>query len=232
MLPRVYLKFMRTGCLIACLILISSCGSKPALIQNLAKSDINMVGDSHIEQTNQLLKQLIYKLYKRNPRELQKNGAHTIAERTEQIFSNPDNLRFAELNNSESIDAMLLSFDDNFRGDRVFALGVGLRGMFHRAYNQNAELFLLDQLDAQKLYNCARNIEIVAWRLAHRRDANGELFLLTNSMDDPINLSFERLFGKLISLQDMMAKITAERTERTINKIVHRIATAVFLPVS
>ena len=51
---------------------ISSCGSNSGLIQNLAKSDINMVGDSHIQQTNILLKSLVYKLYKRNPRELQK----------------------------------------------------------------------------------------------------------------------------------------------------------------
>ena len=231
MLSRVYSKLIRLSCLIACLMAISSCGSNSGLIQNLAKSDINMVGDSHIQQTNILLKSLVYKLYKRNPRELQKNGMHTIAERIEQIFSDPKNLRIAALNYRESIDAMLLSFDDSFEGDRVFALGVGLRGMFYRAYNENAELFMLDKLDSQKLYNCARNIEIVAWRLAHRRDARGELYLLTNSMDEPANLSFERLFGKLIMLQDMIAKITADRTERTINKIVHRIATAVFLPV-
>ena len=231
MLTRVYIRPMSLSCLFACLMLISGCGSNSNLIQNLAKSDINMVGDNHIQQSNTLLKSLVRKLYKRNPKELRKSGERSIEERIEQIFLDPGHLRFAELNNLESIDAMLLSFDESFQGDRVFALGVGLRGMFYRAYNEKAELFMLDKLDAQKLYNCARNIEILAWRLSHRRDGNGELFLLTNNTGEPVNLSFERLFGKLIQVQDMMAKITADRTERTIKKIVHRLASAVFLPV-
>lgn len=218
-----------TAC--ACLILISGCGSNSFRIQNLAKSDISLVADAHIRESNVLLESLVTKLYKRNPRELNKNPGQSIENRIHQIFGDPEQLRFAELDHRESIEAILLGFDDEFRGDRVFALAVGLRGMLYRAYNQRTELFMLDQLDAQKLYNSARNIEILAWRLAHRRQANGELFLLTNSTDQTINLSFERLFGKLIAVQDMMAQITADRTERTINKIVHGIASAVFLPV-
>lgn len=190
-----------------------------------------MVADSHIRQTNELLKSLITKLYKRNPRELKKIPGKTITDRIAQVFTDPANLKFEELSGKESIEAILLSFDEHFKGDRVFALGVGLRGMLYRSYSEQTELFMLDQLDGQKLYNSARNIEIVAWRLAHRRMPNGELFLLTNSTTDPVNLSFERLFGKMIALQDMMAGITADRTERTINKIVHGIASAVFLPV-
>lgn len=218
-------------CLSACLILFGGCGSQQMRIQNLAKSDIDMVGDHHIEASNELLGLLLRKLYKRNPRELKKAQGATINTRLEQIFANPDALQFEELNNMESIDAILLGFDPEFKGDRVFALGVGLRGMLFRAYNEQKELFMLDSLDAQKLYNSARNIEILAWRLAHRRDQKGNLYLLTNSTSGPLNLSFERLFGKLIALQDMMAQITENRTRRTVNKIVHGIASAVFLPV-
>lgn len=218
-------------CLSVCLILIGGCGSQSMRIQNLAKSDISMVGDSHIKVSNELLERLIRKLYKRNPRELKKNAGKTINSRIEQIFANPSNLLFNELDNQQSIDAMLLSFNPEFKGDRVFALGVGVRGMLFRAYNEQKELFMLDNLDAQKLYNSARNIEILAWRLAHRRDVHGKLYLLTNSTAGSVNLSFERLFGKMIAVQDMMAEITEHRTKRTINKIVHSIASAVFLPV-
>ena len=214
-----------------CLILLSACSSSAVRLQNLAKSDINMVADSHIRQSNELLRTLIVKLYKRNPRELNKTPGQTIAGRLAQIFADPASLQFKELEMRQSIDAILLSFDENYSGDRVFALGVGMRGMLYKAYSEQSELFLFDQLDAQKLYNSARNIEIIAWRLAHRRTSQGELFLLTNSIEKPVNLSFERLFGKMIALQDMMATITADRTERTINKIVHSIASAVFLPV-
>ena len=128
-------------------------------------------------------------------------------------------------------DAMLLAFDAHYQGDRVFALGVGLRGMLYKAYGEKSELFLLDSLDPQKLYNSARNIEIIAWRLAHKRGAKGRLLLLTNSTNGTINLSFERLFGKMIANQDMISEIIAAGANRTINKIVHSIAQAVFLPV-
>lgn len=211
--------------------LINGCGSQTVRIQNIAKSDINMVGDNHIKATNELLELLIRKLYKRNPRELHKNSGMTVGQRMAQIFSDPGRLQFDELDHRQSVDAILLAFDPMFAGDRVFALGVGIRGMLYRAYNEQKELFMLDSLDAQKLYNSARNIEILAWRLAHRRDAGGKPYLLTNSTVRPVNLSFERLFGKLIALQDMMARITEQRSRRTINKIVHGIASAVFLPV-
>jgi len=200
-------------------------------INNLAKSDINMVADSHIRECNELLRTLIVKLYKRNPRELKKVPGQTVESRLRQIFADPAKLQFAELNLRESTDAMLLAFDDGYTGDRVFALGVGLRSMLYKAYGEQSELYLFGPLEPQKLYNSARNIEIVAWRLAQRRNLRGELFLLTNSTDQPVNLSFERLFGKMIALQDMMATIAADRTKRTINKIVHSIASAVFLPV-
>ena len=47
----------------------------------------------------------------------------------------------------------------------------------------------------------------------------------------PDNLSFERLFGKMIALQDMMAEITANSGNRTINRVVQGAATMIFLPI-
>ena len=90
---------------------------------------------------------------------------------------------------------------------------------------------MFEQLDAQKLYNSARNLEIVAWRLSHSIKPNGEFYLLSNNTDGEINLSFERLLGKMIALQDMMASITADRSRRTINRVIHGIASIIFLPV-
>lgn len=214
-----------------CLMLFSGCGSNSFQVRNLAKTDTDLVSDIHIQKINALVDELVVKLYKRNPRELAKVPGQTVGSRIQQISSFPDALYFSELDGKGSIDAMLLAFDDHYQGDRVFALGVGLRGMLYKAYGQRNELFLLDSLDPQKLYNSARNIEIVAWRLAHRRDANGRLLLLTNSTKGTINLSFERLFGKMIATQDMISDIIADRSNRTINKIVHSIAQAVFLPV-
>ena len=124
-----------------------------------------------------------------------------------------------------------MGFEPEFEGDRVFALMVGLYTMIHKSYNSKCELFIMDYLNEQNLYNSARNIEILVWRLKTRHTESGRLFILTNSSEGEIqNLSYERIFGKLISLQDTMALIISNRTGRVIKEVV-QIAGMAFLPI-
>ena len=63
----------------------------------------------------------------------------------------------------------------------------------------------MDSLDPQSLYNAARNIEIVAWKIANARNANGDLMLLNNEQNEnERNLSFEREFSKMIGRTDLL----------------------------
>ena len=45
------------------------------------------------------------------------------------------------------------------------------------------------------------------------------------------NLSFEREFGRLIGSLDLLTQIIADKSSRTVVKVVHNLATAVFLPI-
>ena len=45
------------------------------------------------------------------------------------------------------------------------------------------------------------------------------------------NLSFEREFGKIIGSLDVLSKIVADKSNRTVVKIIQNLATAVFLPI-
>lgn len=210
---------------------ISGCG-KSFSIKNLAKSDVDMVADSYVLALYDYSRQLMIKLYKRNPRELAKANGVSVEVRLRQLGETPPTYQFPELNNQIANDALELSFDPEFRGDRVFALMVGIRSMLHASYNLKSEFYLLDDLDQQKLYNSARNLEVIAWRLNTYKLPNGEPFLLANGYYQGIpNLSFERLFGKMISLQDMMAKIVAGKTDRTINNVVQGVASTTLLPI-
>ena len=119
----------------------------------------------------------------------------------------------------------------DYAGDRVFAFGVGVASTVFLSYNGRTEFYLTDSLDAQKLYNSARNIEIAAWKLANSRDARGERLLVSNEKGDVVNLSFEREFGKMIAYQDAMASVAAQRTNRVIRRVVQTLATAAFLPI-
>jgi len=214
------------------LLILPACGARPYAFKNVAKSDIDLVADAHFAEVDELLRTLTIKLYKRNPGELVKAPGATIKRRLLQLFESSPLPLFAELDRRTSIAAIDLCFDADFLGDRVFALVAGLRGMMLEAYNNRSEQFFYDSLDGQRLYLSARNVEIVVWRLSNRVDKSGKYFLLTNSLPgEEANLSFERLFGKIIALQDMMARITADRGKRTITKVVHGIASAALFPV-
>jgi hypothetical protein len=183
------------------------------------------VADVHLNQVVSLLKTLTEKLYHMNSRELVKTPGATIDNRIQQMFQCPP----------ESADwaGMIGSgFDPEYKGDRVYAVMLGLYAMIHESYSGNCEQFIMDFLDPQNLYNSARNIEILVWRLSNDRDLNGDLLLATNQCGGPVwNLSFERLFGKLISLQDSMARLESSRNGRMITRTFHQTAGMVFLPV-
>jgi len=207
--------------------------NKELRLQNLAKSEVDMIIDQHIEVGRQLSRELAEKLYKRNPRELAKAApGTTIQMRLQQLLGKPRPIRHPELNNLYALDALPLAFDESFQGDRVFALMVAITGMLHSSYNYRDEFFMLDEIDHQKLYNSARNLEKIAWMIHNQRYSNGEIMILSDSIsDDLVNLSYERIFGKLIATQDMMAEIVATSTDRSINRIVQGVATAPFLPI-
>lgn len=201
-------------------------------ISNLAKTDIDEVAEAHLEESLATLKLIMEKLYRRNPRELRKGGFASIDEASRRAFDYSRSWRFPELGDKRGIDALQLAFKPEFTGDRVFAFTVGLGSMIHLGYNEKNEFYAFDSLDAQALYNGARNVEIAVWKLSNTRDAKGELLLLSSEIGpDTRNLSFEREFGKLIAYQDVMAKIMAQRSNRTIRIVVQNVAGAVFLPV-
>ncbi len=219
------------------LLLLSGCGgnnAKPFDIKNLAKSDIDMVADIHLKNWRELTRELTIKLYKRNPKELHKVPGMTVTKRLNLLFpAKRLTDGFPELNNLDGIDAVPLAFSDNFEGDRVFALMAGVTGMLDASYNGKKEIFLLDELDQQKLYNSARNLESVAWHLNNRKDPKGQLYLLSNGISEEgiTNYSYERIFGKLIGMQDVMAQVISDKTNRTINRVFHGAASMTFLPI-
>ena len=220
------------GIVLVCISLLSAgCVSSKFGVETLAKSDINMVSDIYIDQTRTLLKRLTEKLYKMNPGELAKTPGATIESRISDIFRCPVPPPESDLLGQSSTQAMLAGLEPDYDGDRVYAVMYGLYTMLHTAYNEKCRLFMLDFLTAQNFYNSARNIEILIWRLKNRHTSTGALCLITNSLEGDIpNLSFERLFGKLIILSDTMALIIEERGDRLIKQAVH-IAGMSFLPV-
>lgn len=210
----------------------SSVRSGPFQLQQVAKSDIDDVAEVHVEAVIADLRALMTKLYRRNPREWRETGKPSLEWAVAQLFDTDFAWTFPELEDKRGTDLIHLAFEDDYEGDRVLAFVAGLLSMIHASYGGRTEFYVTDTLDPQKLYNSARNVEIAVWKLSNDRDARGAPYLLSNSLaDEEPNLSFERLFGKVIARQDAMAKIVAGRTNRTIKHVIQRMLGAVFLPI-
>lgn len=234
---------MRIALLLATICLCTACSSPPIQradgsttqrgfsIRELAKSDIDNVVEMHQQAVIASLKTLSLKLYRRNPQEWRKSGFANAEEAAEALYKP---LSHWELAAKPDWQASLLdAWREDFAGDRVQALMQGLLVMHMAAYNHRTEFYYLSEVDAQKLYNSARNLEAVVWKLSNAKRANGEPFLLTNALDaqGTANLSFEREFGKLIGIQDTLARIIEDKTNRTIRFGVVNVATMLFLPI-
>lgn len=196
----------------------------------LIKGEIDRIIDTVRLETSAGLMLLADKLYRRNPRQWQRGGhssREAALERLKQRLSLP-----IEFEGKREGALAQLAFREDFASDRVAALMFGLLTMTDAAFEHKEEFFILDSLNEQKLYNCARNFEIALWKLSKARNDAGELYLLSNELDsNHRNLSFEREFGRLIGLLDFLVKVTADKNGRTLTRLTQSIATSVFLPV-
>ncbi|MEJ0047542.1 MAG: hypothetical protein WDN04_16540 [Rhodospirillales bacterium] len=169
-----------------------------------AKTDIDRVAEAHQQAIFTDLRILAEKLYRRNPREWRKAGHPSVEAAVTRIFEGAHAWQFSELQGKRGADALYLSFNPDYQGDRVLAFIAGLGSMIQTAFHDKTAFFVLDDLDAQALYNAARNVEIAVWKLSNARGAQGTLILLSNEGAGSVpNLSFEREFGKVIGNLDL-----------------------------
>lgn len=202
--------------------------------KQIAKSDIDRVADLHRREVFASVRLLAEKLYRRNPREWKKGGHASIEAALDRLLDPRTGWRPPDAGGKSGTDAILLALREDFAGDRVAVFITGIGGMLNVAFAEKTEFFMLDDIDPQKLYNSARNLEIAAWKLSNARDASGSLLLLSNEVavpPQPANLSFEREFGKMIGNLDLLSTLIADKGNRVIARVSQNLATAVFLPV-
>ena len=230
--------FVRNAAVLATLIVLAGCSAGrtvPPTAANhgftprqLVKTDIDRVAEAQQREIFANLKILTEKLYRRNPRELRKSGPLALDQGLSRLFDADHRWRFAELNGARDVQAIHLAFREDYQGDRVLAYIAGVASMIQSAFNDKTEFYLTDDLNPQRLYNAARNVETAVWMLSNKRTPSGQLYLLSN---EGANLSYEREFGKIIGNLDVLSKVIADKDNRTVVKVVQSVATAVFLPI-
>lgn len=192
-------------------------------LSNIGKTEIDMATGTTIKALNEYLRQLALALYRHNPDELGKVSNITLEARMEQIIEYPLEVAYKEIHYKQGAQAVEFAFDPAYRGDRVFAMMLGVSGMIRNAYNGKREIFMFDFLDAQKLYNSARNLEI--WKEKLEQQTGREPVKVGGNNGGALIY-----IDKMAALQDLTAMVFENRGDRLINRTIHGTAT-VFLPV-
>jgi len=217
--------------LILCACNTNTIKSHKTQYDKIGKTDFDRMADLEIRENIESLKTLALKFYKRNPNQLKKSTTDDAEKMVNWIFSGDHEDNFESLQNKKDTEALNFVFDDSFEGDRVLALIIGLKTMMLQAHGNKIDFYMFDSLNPQNIYNVARNIEVVVWKLSSKKDLNGNPFLITNTLtESESNLSFEREFGKMIGRTDYFAFTISEKTERTITRAVQSVSTRIFLP--
>ena len=214
-------------------VLLMACTqAPPEPIAQFGKGTIDEIIELHQQRVMQDLKSLTLKLYRRNPNERHDRGKRSLEDSVARLFNYPAHVGFAKWKNTKPTDILRDALSSDYQGDRVLAFTVGMRRMLMASYNNQTEFYYLTEIDAQKLYNSARNIEIAAWLLATKRDSQGERILLSDSTKSlERNLSFQRLIGGMIATQDNLSQIIAQKDGRLVKNIVVQAASMAFLPI-
>lgn len=197
----------------------------------LAQSDVNRLATLGMRDNLDSLTRLLDKLYRRNPAEWKKTSAISRDDAIAQVRAAIDKRQpWPTLQGKRDIDALALALGPDFTGDRVAAFIYASADMLIVAHGDKTEFTLIDGLDAQKLYNAARNIEIAAWMLANRRNTLGQPLLLADEITPQTrNLSFEREFGKVIARLDLLAALVTEKYRRAAISYVQNLVGGTFL---
>jgi len=197
----------------------------------LAQSDVNRMATLGMRDNLESLLRLGDKLYRRNPAEWRKTGLASREAALTQLRSAVESRSpWPELQGKRDIAALSLSLAGDFKGDRVAAFIYASADMLVTAHGGKTSFYLTDALDAQYIYNAARNIEIAVWLLSSRRNAAGQPLLLADEISErERNLSFEREFGKVIGRLDLLAVVLTEKYRRAVITYVQNLLGGTFL---
>lgn len=204
--------------------------SAPITSSEMAQSDSNRMATLGMRDNLASLMLLADKLYRRNPAEWRKASTSREAALAKLKVAIDNSTAWPDLQGKRDIAALSLALGPDFKGDRVAAFIYASADMLVTAHGNKTTFYLTDALDAQYVYNAARNIEIAIWLLASRKNAQGLPLLLSDEINErERNLSFEREFGKIIGRLDLLASLLTEKYRRAVITYVQNLLGGSFL---
>lgn len=208
-------------------------GTESMSSDQMAQTDFNRTLTIAMRDNLASLMSLMDKLYKRNPREWRKSGRASQDEAIAAVRRAIDSRSPpADVAGLRDIQLLATALDPAYAGDRVAVFIYGLADTIITAHDDKTRFYAFDLLDAERVFNAARNVEAAAWLLNSRRDGAGRPLLLANELSDKgSNLSFEREFGSVIGRLDLVANLLGENSRRIGINYAQNMMFFRFLPV-
>jgi len=184
-------------------------------MNELLQSDSNRFATLAMQENIESLMLLADKLYQRNPSQWRKTAASRQEALSHIRSAILERKPWAALQGLRDVQALSLALQIDFTGDRVAAFTWAMGDMLVTSHGGNTRFTLIDGINAQHVYNAARNVEIANWILNTRKNSHGQPLLLSNHLSDGVtNLSFEREIGKMIARLDLLAIYSTESVRR------------------
>lgn len=182
---------------------------------------------SEMAEHNENMRNLMVLLYELNPQELNKSTQVSAKEMTEWVFEGKFGWKFDALRNLQEIDALNLSFSDDYKGDRVLAFIVGLQTMLIHAYGGKDSFKFTNKIKPSNLISASQNLQIAKLKLESAKTNTNTPLLITdvnqsaglvNSVAAPLNainnrtLQFAFLIFGVLPEQDFKATVDSPYT--------------------
>lgn len=188
--------------------------AKPSL-QKTALKPFSALNEFSMHSAN--LRTLMLELYECRPQALQKSTKVSKEEFAQWVFEGPFNWKFDAIGNTQSIEALTLSFSQEYQGDRILPLITGLYTMILLAYGGKNEFTFTEIIKPNNIIIAAHNVEISANKLHNIKNESGELYLnercIANTqqkLDDIKNKFFEDY--KTIAKQELDSSLSSIQT--------------------
>lgn len=151
------------------------------------------------------LRSLMLALYECQPQDLQKSTKVSKEEFVQWVFEGPFDWKFDAIKNTKSIEALTLSFSQEYQGDHVLPLIAGLYTMLLQAYGGENEFTFNESINPQKLTIAAQNVEVGRTKLHNtRRESNA--FNLNEACSANVQQKLAKIIEKLLGDYKVITK--------------------------
>ena len=125
----------------------------------------------------EVLHSLMLDLYECKPDELKKSTKVSKEEYAQWVFEGPFDWKFDAIRNMQSSEAIILSFNQQYQGDRVLPLITGLYTILLQAYGGKNEFTFTEEISQKQLEEAIQSLALAEAKLQDYRQDDGTVYL-------------------------------------------------------